>query len=196
MFVCDLKLYVRSYRAIYSAQHISTINSHTEGVTEQDNHTQMVETRTKRLLEASVDNSDESGSENEADDTYNSQELADINMPDDNEEMVYLHKPKQYTPPKEFMSLVGGAQTFEKLMKCVESDGRSRMYIAVFQAGFKSEAEKDRLIQELQSNAYFFQSFVQATPTFKTAIGQSTLLNKVAVSRFQGNDRTDIKQLL
>jgi hypothetical protein len=165
-------------------------------VTEQDNHTQMVETRTKRLLEASVDNSDESGSENEADDIYNSQELAGINMPDDNEEMVYLHNPSQYTPPKEFMSLVGGAQTFEKLMKCVESDGRSRMYIAVFQAGFKSEAEKDRLIQELQSNAYFFQSFVQATPTFKAAIGQSTLLNKVAVSRFQGNDRTDIKQLL
>ena len=196
MFVCDLKLDVRSYRAIYSAQHISTFNSSTSGVAEQDNHTQMVETRTKRLLEASVDNSDESGSENEADDIYNSQELADINMPDDNEEMVYLHKPKQYTPPKEFMSLVGGAQTFEKLMKCVESDGRSRMYIAVFQAGFKSEAEKDRLIQELQSNAYFFQSFVQATPTFKTAIGQSTLLNKVAVSRFQGNDRTDIKQLL
>ena len=196
MFVCDLKLYVRSYRAIYSAQHISTINSHTEGVTDHHNHTQMVETRTKRLLEASVDNSDESGSENEADDIYNSQELAGINMPDDNEEMVYLHKPKQYTPPTEFMSLVGGAQTFEKLMKCVESDGRSRMYIAVFQAGFKSEAEKDRLIQELQSNAYFFQSFVQATPTFKTAIGQSTLLNKVAVSRFEGNDRTDIKQLL
>ena len=88
MYVCDLRLNVRSYRAIYSAQHISTINFHTQGVTKQDNHTQMVETRTKRLLEASVDNSDESGSENEADDIYNSQELAGINMPDDNEEMV------------------------------------------------------------------------------------------------------------
>jgi hypothetical protein len=156
----------------------------------------MVETRTKRLLEASVDNSDESGGENEADGIYNSQELAGINMPDDTEEMVYLHNPTKYTPPKEFINFVGGPQTFEKLMKCVESDGRSRMYIAVFQAGFESEAQKDLLIKELQSNAYFFQSFVQATPTFKTAIGQSTLLNKVAVSRFQGNDRTDIKQLL
>ena len=70
------------------------------------------------------------------------------------------------------------------------------MSIAVFQAGFKSEAQKDLLIKELQSNVYFFQSFVQATPTFKTTIGQSELLNKVAVSRFEGNDRTDIKQLL
>ena len=156
----------------------------------------MVETRTKRLLEASVDDSNESGGENEADGLYNSQELTGINMPDDTEEMVYLHNHSQYTPPKEFINLVGGPQIFEKLMKCVESDGRSRMSIAVFQAGFKSEAQKDLLIKELQSNVYFFQSFVQATPTFKTTIGQSVLLNKVAVSRFEGNDRTDIKQLL
>ena len=156
----------------------------------------MVETRTKLLLEASVDESNECGGENEADGSYNSQELTGINMPDDTEEMVYLHNPSQYTPPKEFINLVGGPQTFEKLMKCVESDERSIMYIAVFQAGFKSEAQKDLLIKELESNVYFFQSFVQATPTFKTATGQSVLLNKVAVSRFQGNDRTDIKQLL
>ena len=156
----------------------------------------MVETRTKRLLEASVDESDECGGENEADGSCNSQELTGINMPHVEEEMVYLHNPSQYTPPEEFINLVGGPQTFEKLMKCVESDGRSRMYIAVFQAGFKSEVQKDLLVKELESNVYFFQSFVQATPTFKTAIGQSVLLNKVAVSRFQGNDRTDIKQLL
>ena len=155
----------------------------------------MVETRTKRLLEASADESNESGGENEADVSYHSQELTGINMSNDTEEMVYLHNPSKYTPPKEFINLVRGPQTFEKLMKCVESDGRSRMYIAVFQAGFKSEAQKDLLIKELESNVYFFQSFVQATPTFKTAIGESVLLNKVAVSRFQGNDRTDIKQL-
>ena len=152
MYVCGLRLNVRSYCAIYSAQNISTINFHTQGVTEQDNHTQMVETRTKRLLEASVDDSNESGGLN------NSQELTGINMPDDTEEMVYLHNHSQYTPPKEFINLVGGPQTFEKLMKCVESDGRSRMYIAVFQAGFKSEAQKDLLIKELQSNAYFFRA--------------------------------------
>ena len=148
----------------------------------------MVETRTKRLLEASVDESDECGGVNEADGSCNSQELTGINMPHVEEEMVYLHNPSQYTPPKEFINLVGGPQTSEKLTKCVESDGRSRMYIAVFQAGFKSEAQKDLLIKELESNVYFFQSFVQATPTSTTAIGQSVLLNKVAVSRFQGND--------
>ena len=96
----------------------------------------------------------------------------------------------------EFINFVGGPQKFEKLMKCVELDGWSKMYITVFQAGFKSEAQKDQLIKELESNVYFFQSFVRATPTFKTAIGQSVLPNKVAVSRFWGNDRTDIKQLL
>ena len=142
----------------------------------------MVETRTKRLLEASVDESNESGGENEADGSYNSQELTGINIPDDTEEVVYLHNPSQYTPSKEFINLVGGPQTFEKFMMCVESDGRSRMYIAVFQAGFKSEAQTDLLIKELESNVYFFQSFFQATPTFETAIGQSILLNKVVVS--------------
>ena len=85
----------------------------------------MVTTRTKRLLEASADESNESSGENEADGSYNSQELTAINMSNDTEEMVYLHNPSKYTPPKEFINLVGGPQTFEKLMKCVESDGRS-----------------------------------------------------------------------
>ena len=117
-------------------------------------------------------------------------------MPHVEEQMVCLHNNEQYDAPEEFINLVGGPHKFGKLMKCVESDGRSKMYISIFQAGFKSEAQKDKLIKQLESNVYFFQSFVQATPTFKTAIGQSILLNKVAVSRFQGNDRTDIKQLL
>ena len=57
----------------------------------------MVETRTKQLPEASVDEFNECGGENEADGSYNSQELTGINMPHVEEEMVYLHNPSQYT---------------------------------------------------------------------------------------------------
>ena len=68
----------------------------------------MVETRTKRLLEASVDESEECGGEIEADGSSNSQELIGINMPHVEEEMVYLRNPSQYTPLMELINLVGG----------------------------------------------------------------------------------------
>ena len=66
--------------------------------------------------------------------------------------MVYLHNPAQYKAPVEFINLVGGPHKFEKLMKCLESNGRSKMYITMFQAGFKSNAQKNLLIKQLQTS--------------------------------------------
>ena len=94
----------------------------------------MVETQTKRLLEATVDEPNESGGINKSEGSDNSQELEGVNVSHVEEEMVYLHNPAEYDAPEEFINLVGGPHKFGKLMKCVESDGRSKMYITMFRS--------------------------------------------------------------
>lgn len=157
----------------------------------------MVETRTKRSLESRQEDSDGADS---ADESVESEEL---DMPHIVDGMMLPYNHADSQPPQEFITLVGGAETFEKLMKCVESFGQSRMHIELsqkqfelFQKHFSSEAQKDSLIEKLQTNVHFFQSFIEALPTYKTGIGESIVFNKVAVSRFQGNQKLNIDRLL
>lgn len=125
------------------------------------------------------------------------EESADVNMPHSNEGMMLVKNLADLQPPEKFITLVGGAETFESLMKCVESDGVTKMYLKRFQNSFESEEQKDLLIRSLLTNDHFFKSFIEATSVYIKDKGKSALSNKVAFSWFQGNQKKlDIKKLL
>ena len=65
------------------------------------------------MLEASQDESDGGDSVDDP------EELEDVNMLHSNEGMMLVKNLADLHPPDEFISLVGGAETFECLMKCV-----------------------------------------------------------------------------
>ena len=149
----------------------------------------MVETRTKRLLEQQ----DEEPCDNASVDTLAGSE--DDDLPRDSAGHVVLYETRQ--PPKQFMDLVGGAIKFEQLMLCVESYGKCQLYTQMFRDLYTSEAQKEALISKLQRNVYFFQSFIEAKPTYKTCLGERIMFNQYAVEKFRrNNDKFDLIKLL
>ena len=149
----------------------------------------MVETRTKRLLEQQ----DEESYDNASVDT--AAESEDDDLPRDSAGHVVLYESRQ--PPKQLMDLVGGAIKFEQLMLCVESYGKCQLYTQMFRDLYTSDAQKEELIGKLQNNVYFFQSFIEAKPTYKTCLGERIMFNQYAVEKFRRNNgRFDLIKLL
>jgi hypothetical protein len=151
----------------------------------------MVKTRTQLFREEH----DEELYESEIMETTESSD--DEDLPRDSAGHIVPYNRGVYEPPKELIDLVGGADKMNQLMKCVESFGQSELYYQMFRNLYSSDAEKDSLIMELKTNAYFFQSFVQSKPTTKKCYGEVLLFNKYAVDKFvRGNAKIDLKKLL
>ena len=151
----------------------------------------MVNTRTKRLLEEQ--NEDLSDCESES--VVHSTATEDDDLPRDSAGHIVLYEPRP--PPKQLMDLVGGAVKFEQLMLCVESYGKCQVYTQMFRELYASEAQKNALIDKLRSNVYFYQSFIEAKPTYKTCLGERIMFDKYAVEKFRrSNDKVDLKRLL
>ena len=149
----------------------------------------MVSTRTKRLLE------DQNEDLCESELVVNPSATEDDDLPRDSAGHIVLYEARP--PPKQLMDLVGGAVKFEQLMLCVESYGKCQVYTQMFRELYTSEVQKDALIEKLRSNAYFYQSFIEAKPTYKTCLGERIMFDKYAVEKFRrSNDKVDLKKLL
>ena len=82
-------------------------------------------------------------------------------------------------------------------MLCVESYGKCQLYTQKFRDLYTSEAQKEALIGKLQRNVYFFQSFIEANPTYNTCLGERIMFNQYAVEKFRrNNDKFDLIKLL
>ena len=147
----------------------------------------MVETPTKRWLEQQ----DEEPCDNVSVDTLAGSE--DDDLPRDSAGHVVLYKTRQ--PPKQFKDLIGGAIKFEHLLLCVESYGKCQLQM--FCDLYTSDAQKEALISKLQRNVYFFQSFIEAKPTYKTCLGERIMFNQYAFEKFRrNNEKFDLIKLL